>query len=256
MQTRLVKVVPDNVGWLEWGWDLAKKHPGKAAGLVVAAPFALPLEAAVLTGGLFLGGVTALVVGAAGELVQSPEQIEKIEFAKASKLLDREGTPVAVNKIYARHPNVARSNVVVPSEIFHSSMVAEQIADLVSYIRSVVAARRISISVYSESGSALKAQAVVQSGEAGVRGHLGSARHHSVSLNYDHPIIVPVSTSLFWLRSFPEIEAAFNGARSGRIERNVSIDTTFGLSASLAKMAGIDVNWLGKQRFEIEAEFG
>lgn len=256
MQTRLVKIVPDNVGWLEKSWNLAKKHPGKAAGVVVATPFLIPLEAVLATGGLLVGGTTALVVGAAKELFFVPEQIEKIESSKASNLLDREGTPVTANRIYARHPNIARSNVVIPSEIFHSSMIAEQIADLVGYIRSVVAARRISISVYSESGAALKAESVVQSGKAGIKGHVGSVRHHSVDLKYDHPIIVPVSTSLFWLRSFPEIEAAFNGARSGRIERNVSVDTTFGLSASLAKVAGIDMSWLGKQRFEIEAEFG
>ncbi len=45
------------------------------------------------------------------------------------------------------------------------------------------------------------------------------------------------------------------GAKKGPVKRSVSVDTTFGLSASLAEQAGIDASWLGKHSFNVQASF-
>ena len=256
MRTKLVKIVPDTVGWGEWLWDKAKNNPGRAAGLVVAASFAIPLEATVLFGGALIGGITALTVGAVSEFVTSPDQFEKLPLKEAYALRDIEGVPISVNQMYARHPNLDYNNVVLLAENFHSRVIAEQIADLISYIRSVVAAKYINIAVYAESGAHLDATGLTKVGNVSVQGHSGTARHHSAENSYAQQIIVPATRSLFWMRNFPEVQAALIGSKEGSFTRSVKVDTTFGLSASLAKVAGIDINWLGKQRFVIRVDYG
>lgn len=145
---------------------------------------------------------------------------------------------------------------VIPASSFHNQIVGEQIAHLVAFIRGTVAAREIKISVFSESGASVAVTGRAQRSDLNIEAHAGSARHHSVELRYEQAEIVPSDSVPFWMKSFPEVVAAFHAASKGSVTRSVSIDTSFGLSASLAKSAGIDTNWLGRQRFDIEIKFG
>ena len=255
MQTQLVKIVPDAVSWSDWAWEGVKENPGKTVGLSLVAVSLLPLEAGVAATGAVIGGIAGLAVGAVGSFFRSSETIPEMELKDSSNLSDVYGAPISHGKVYAYHPDLSRKGVVISADAFHSTIVSEQIADLAAFIRSKVRAETIDIAVFAESGVAVAVDTALPSDTLGIKAHAGSARHHSLELRYDEPELVPLRRNPFWLQSFPEIGTAFEDARKGKVKRSVSVDTTFGLSASLAKVAGIDANWLGKQRFEVEATF-
>lgn len=252
MQTRLIEIIPDVVetqeGWGDWATRNVKENGWKAAGAAVVVSPILPVGiGAVAVGAGLVSGVQNGVAWLRGT-----DTVEKLEYSKAQALRDEQGLPVQVSRTYAFHPDEARLNLVVSASEFHNLIIGEQIADLVSFIRSSVRAESIDIEVEAE-----------KAGKAagGFLSHFtfkaegGVAKHHSVQLRYDDPEIIAAEERPFWLRLFPEITAAFKGAQKGCVKRSVSVDTSFGLSASGAKQAGIDLSWLGKQKFNIEAKF-
>jgi hypothetical protein len=252
LQTHLVEIVADSdeteESWADWATRHVKDNGWKAAGAaVVVAPIIPAGIGAVAVGAGLVSGVQNGIAWLRGS-----DSIQKIELSRSTTLHDEHGQPVQLGHIYAVHPDEARATLLIAAPDFHSTMVGEQIADLVSFIRSAVRAESIFIEVESEA-----------SGSAGgsfwsrftLKGEAGVAKHHSVELDYVEPDIVPMAADPFWLRMFPEIAAAFQGAKRGAIKRSVSVDTTFGLSASLAEQAGIDGRWLGKQKFNIRAKF-
>ncbi|MFC3672784.1 hypothetical protein [Novosphingobium pokkalii] len=251
MQTRLIEVVPDMESWPAWGARLIRKNPAKTIALASATPIvavaAIP-TAATLTG--------VAVVSVIADLWLSDEKIKRVQIKDALALRDPNGDAPETNRIYAFHPDRSRETLVIQAASFHSQIIGEQIAHLVAFIRSTVAAREIKISVFSENGATVAVTGPVQAEDLNIKAHAGSARHHSVELRYDEPEIVPSNGLPFWMKAFPEVVAAFYGATKGSVNRSVLIDTSFGLSASLAKSAGIDTNWLGRQRFAIDAKFG
>ena len=251
MQTRLIEVVPDKESWPAWGSRLIRQHPAKTAAAIIATPIvaisAIP-TAATLTG--------VVVVSAIADLWLGNDKIKRIHAGDALVLRDPEGEAPEANRIYALHPDRSRESLVIPASSFHSLIIGEQIAHLVAFIRGTVAAQEIRISVFSENGATVAVAGPAQANDLNIKAHAGSVRHHSVDLRYEQPEIIQRDGVPFWMKSFPEVVAAFHGASKGSVARSVSIDTSFGLSASLAKSAGIDTNWLGRQRFDIEAKFG
>ena len=251
MQTRLIRVVPDKENWAARGNRIVRQHPAKFAVVVGATPViaisAIP-TAATLTGAAVLSIVADLWFG--------DDKIKRIPVKASLGLRGPEGEALEVNRVYAFHPDRSRESLVIPASSFHSVVISEQIAHLVAFIRSMVAAQEIRISVISENGAAVAVAGPAQATDLNIRANASSARHHSVDLRYEQPEIIPAEAVPFWMKSFPEIVAAFHGASKGSVARSVSIDSRFGLSASLAKSAGMDTNWLGRQRFDIEAKFG
>jgi hypothetical protein len=252
VQTHLVSIVPDIVvaeeTWTDWATRNVKENGWKAAGAaVVAAPI---IPAAVGTIAVGAGLVSGVQNGFAW--LRGADTIEKLEYSKAGGLRDEHGLPVQVNVTYAVHPDVAKPNSVVVASEFHHVIVREQIADLVAFIRSAVRAVAIRIEVESEGSG--KAEGSFFS-RFSLKADGAVTKRHSIELEYDDPRKVEATERPYWLRLFPEIVAAFNNAERGTIKRSVSVDTTFGLSASLAKQAGIDLSWLGRQRFDVEAKF-
>jgi len=251
MQTRLIEIVPDSESWPAWGSRIVKQHPLKTVAVAVATP--IVAIAAIPTAATLAG---TAVVSVLGDLWLGEDRIKRVDAKNALVLHDPEGDAPEANRIYAFHPDRSRANLVIPAASFHSQIVGEQIADLVAFIRSTVAAREIRISVYSENGASVAVSGSPQVEDLEIKAHANSSRHHSVDARYDMPEIIPISDLPFWMKSFPEMVAAFHGASKGSVARSVLVDTSFGLSASLAKSAGIDVNWLGRQRFDVEAKFG
>lgn len=252
MQTRLIEIIPDVVeaeeGWADWATRNLKENNWKAAGAAFAIRPIIPVGVgAVAVGAGLVSGVQNGVARLRGT-----DAVEKLEYSKAEALRDEQGLPVQLNRTYAFHPDETRLNYVISASELHDLVVSEQIADLVSFIRSSVRAVSIEISVESErSGKAVGGFLSLLK----IKAEGGVAKHYSVRLRYSDPEVITSEERPFWLRLFPEIVAAFKDARKGCIKRTVSVDTSFGLSASVAKRAGIDLGWLGKQKFNIEAKF-
>ena len=233
------------------GARLIRKNPAKTAAAISATPIiaigAIP-TAATLTGVLIASTVADLWLG--------DEKIKQFQIEDALALRDPDGDAPETNRIYALNPDRSRETLIIPAALFHGQIIGEQIAHLVAFIRSTVAAQEIKIIVSSENGATVAVTGPVQADDLNIKAHAGSARHHSVELRYDEPEIVPSNGLPFWIKAFPEVVAAFHGATKGSVNRSVVVDTSFGLSASLAKSAGIDTNWLGRQRFAIDVKFG
>ena len=251
MQTRLVEIIPDievaEENWTDWATRNVKENGWKAAGVaVVAAPIIPAGVGAMAVGAGLVSGIQNGITWLRGT-----DTIAKIEVSKASGLRDAQGLPVQAHQIYAIHPDDARANLVVVASEFHDLIVREQIADLVAFIRSAVRALSIKISVESEK----KGSASGLFSRFSLKADGGVVKHHSVELEYEEPEVVNIVDQPFWLCQFPEIVAAFKGAQRGTMKRNLSVDTTFGFTSSLAEQAGIDLIWLGKQRFVVEVKF-
>jgi hypothetical protein len=60
---------------------------------------------------------------------------------------------------------------------------------------------------------------------------------------------------LVWIDDFPEIKAAAEHARHGKMKVSQSTDLSFDIEASAAKVAKIDSGWLSTFEFIVEAEF-
>lgn len=254
MQTHLIKIVPDpepsseEENWTDWATRNVKENGWKAAGAaLIAAPIIPAGIGAVAVGAGLVSGVQNGIAW-----LRRTDSIQKIELSTAISLHDGQNKPLQVDQVYAVHPDETRPNLVIVASEFHNVIVGEQIADLVNFIRSSVRANSIKIDVESERQGSASGGFLSR---FSFKAEASSRKHHSVDLEYDDPSIVPSSAKLFWLHLFPEVIAAFQGAQRGSVRRSVSIDTTFGVSAALAKHAGIDTSWLGRQRFEVAAKF-
>lgn len=251
MYTRLIEVRPDQESWAAWGTRLVRTNRVKTVAAVVATPI---VAVAAIPTAATLG--TVAVASVLADLYLGDKQIKQVPVRDVAVLRDPDGEIPNVNEIYAFHPDRSRERLVIPASTFHSLIIGEQIADLVAYIRATVAAKEIRIGVYSENGAKMAVSAPVKASDLEIQAHAGSTRHHSVELRYEDPEVVAINGTPFWMRAFPEVVASFHGATRGSVTRSVSVDTSFGLTASLAKAAGMDANWPGRQRFEIEATFG
>lgn len=251
VHTRLIEVTPDQESWAAWGTRLVRTNPGKTVAAVVATPI---VAAATIPTAATLG--TVAVASIVADLYFGGKQIKQVPVRDVAVLRDPDGEVPTVNEIYAFHPDRSRERLVIPASTFHNLIIGEQIADLVAYIRSTVRAKEIRIGVYSENGAKMAVSAPLKASDLEIQAHAGSTRHHSVELRYEDPKVIAIEGMPFWMGAFPEVVAAFRGATRGSVTRSVSVDTSFGLTASLAKAAGMDANWLGRQRFEIEASFG
>jgi len=251
VHTKLIEIVPDitvtEENWADWATRNVKENGWKVAGAAVVAAPVIPVGVGAIAVGA--GLVSGIQNGVAW--MRGSEKIDKLEFSKSEDLRDEHGMPVQINRIYAFHPDEARQKLVIIASEFHNVVISEQIADLVSFIRGSVRAVSIYITVESERKG--KVGGLLSRFSFKAEGSV--AKHHSVELHYDDPEILPSTERPYWLCLFPEVVAAFRGAQKGSIKRSVSVDTTFGLNSSLAEQAGIDFDWLGRQKFNVEARF-
>lgn len=254
MQTRLIQIISDTQpgeeeeGWAEWATRGVKENGWKVAGAAIIATPVLPAAmGSIAVGAGLVSGVQNGVAWLNGS-----DEIRKIPLSEAKELRDEHDLPLQVDEYYALHPDESRQNVVILASDFHNVIVGEQIADLVTFIRGSVCAREIRIEVESERSGKLGGSFLSR---FSLKAGGGVTKHHSVELSYDDPEVVPMHSEPYWLHLFPEIITAFRGAKKGSIKRSVSVDTTFGLKSSVASKAGIDGDWLGRQKFIVHAQF-
>ena len=184
-------------------------------------------------------------------------EFEQLPVSQALMLRDRDGDAVEIDRIYARHPlRKAFPVTVVAAETFHSHMISDQMADIARFLKAHVLLRDLRITVSSATGAKLDGTVTKAGQDFGIKAHLNSSLHHELVQHEENPVIVPYSCEPYWIENFPEIRAAIAHSSKGSMTRTIGMNTTFGLTASVAEQAGIDADWLSMQLFRIEATYG
>ena len=253
MKTQLVRIVQDKEGWIDWAVRQVKENPGKsAAAAAVGAPFlAFELPVALASGAAIAGG------GLVWDWWTGSDRIEQIPLSKAIALQDRDGHALKVDQIYAHHP-LRRTfpSTVIAADQFHSQMISDQMADIARFLKAHVLLKELRITVSSANGAKLDGTATSGAKDLGIRAHMNSSLHHELFQVEENPVIVPYEFEPYWMTEFPEIRAAVAHSSKGSMTRTIGIDTSFGLTASVAQQAGINADWLSKQLFKVEATYG
>jgi hypothetical protein len=221
-----------------------------------AAPIAL-----VGAGPLVLGSATAAAVAfiAGGEWRhqrRSNTGIVIIDPAEAARFRALGGDVLREGPVYARHPKPSKRDLLIPAKRFHQHIVNEQIADLVTYLRSTVHVSVLEIRIRSEKGVTVGSNGILKSIPLTARltGKASDETAFSQSFNRPSRLTAPLADG-DWLADFPHIVAAAEKARHGFMRLAQTFDFSFDLEIGTAKVAGIKADWLSTYTFEVYAEF-
>lgn len=158
---------------------------------------------------------------------------------------------------YIRHPKKARTDCLIPADQFHSFVVREQIADIVSYVRANARVKRLRVSIDSGVGATINAKGIVEGmpleGSASVK----ESRAHEVIIECDAPLKASEKRRDFiWMDDFASTVAAVDDFTGGTIEINEHYDLSFGLDAKVAEMISVGASWMRNYRYHVSCELG
>ena len=149
---------------------------------------------------------------------------------------------------YIRHPKKARTDCLIPADQFHSFVVREQIADIVSYVRANARVKRLRVSIDSGVGATINAKGIVE----------GMPLEGSASVKEcDAPLKASEKRRDFiWMDDFASTVAAVDDFTGGTIEINEHYDLSFGLDAKVAEMISVGASWMRNYRYHVSCELG
>ena len=158
---------------------------------------------------------------------------------------------------YIRHPKQARTNHLIPADRFHSYIVREQIADIVSYVRANAPVKRLHVSISSGAGASARLKGVVEGvpleGSASVK----ESRAQEVIIECEVPLKASEKRRDYvWMDDFSSTVAAVDEVTGGAIEINESYDLSFGLDAKVAEMMEVSADWMQTYRYHVSCELG
>lgn len=231
----------------------AKERPYLAAAVVPVALLAtkpIIIASSVALAGAVIGGGEWRRQKArnAGMTVLDPEE------ARGFRVLG--GEVVQQGAIYARHPKPSKQDLLIPAKRLHQVVVNEQIADLVSYLRSTVRVSRLDIYIKSDRGLNVSANGVLKA--VPFRSRITGRQRDETAFHqtFDRPGRPLSNTANYvWLDDFPHIQAAAQNARHGSMKVAQAFDFSFGIEADAARLAGIKAEWLSTYTFQIDADF-
>jgi hypothetical protein len=182
-------------------------------------------------------------------ILHEEDEIRRFRNPLGANLLD--------DVYYIRHPKKSRTDCLIPADQFHSYIVREQIADIISYIRANVQVKRLRVSIDSGVGASVNAKGVFD----------GLPLEGSVSVKQSsaHEVIIECATPLrasekrrdfIWLDDFASTVAAIDEVTGGSIEINEDYDLSFGLNAKLAAMISVACSGKMNYRYHVSCELG
>lgn len=255
MQTRLIEIVAARAepGSVATWRERIRVNPkvglaGAAVGLAL-----LPVGAVSAAGAAIAGGAAGMFLSRRAGV----RQITQVTEQEARRFRDQRDQRLVTGSIYAAHPMLRKQNSFITAPDFNDHVLSEQMARIVTFLRSRVPLRSLVIDVVSEETGKIYGAVPTSAGKAKVSMEAGTSRAHSLELELNDPVIQPLPRDeLFWMRLFPEIVSGVEGATGGRLVRTCRVNTSFGLSLDLAKTAGIGADWLKNRMFQISATFG
>lgn len=209
--------------------------------------------------GIVAAAATALAATGALEarhrMLRREDGITAIPFLDAVDLYDVAGAPLKPGRVYARHPKATKADRLIVAKDLHAFIVREQIAEIVQYMRSRLHLSSLKVSVSSSQSGRFFAGGTLKAVPFSARISGKKEEAYAVEWSSHRPVRMAHDGPLIWIDDFPEIKAAAEKARHGRMKVSQSADLTFDIEAQAAKVAKIDSGWLSTFEFVVEAEF-
>jgi hypothetical protein len=223
------------------------------AGMVAAVPF----EAAAAMGGAAVAGATAAAGTAVAIWQQQPRPVTDIEDPEElRKFTHYEGDEWVVGAYYVEHPK--RSKYLISPSEFHKTIAKEHLHEIVTLLRSKLLVTHAEVMMKSRktAGAGIKATHEGVTGE--FAGTFEDSRILRMVFDYQNPVLVPLNTErpLLWKERFKIIHSAVENATSGSLQFEENVDMRFGFTADLAKMVGVEMNWLSTETLSVNVQFG
>lgn len=153
---------------------------------------------------------------------------------------------------YIRHPKEVKTRCLIEAEKFHEFIYREQIAEIVSFLRSNFMVKHLTISV--EDGLDFNAFTRVPIEGMQFEGNVSIKKSNSKELVIDCPQGLRLSekrTDYIWINDFQDLIAVADNFSGGEFKHVIKIDNAFGLGIEEAKTIGVGLSWLQKSKFEI-----
>ncbi len=150
-----------------------------------------------------------------------------------------------VNDVYyIRHPKKIKTDILIPASEFHSYIMREQLADIVSYIRANLRVTALDIEITRKNGASVSTKGVFDGIQLEGKATLNKSRANKVTIQCDQPLKVSEKRQNYiWMDEFPHIVAMLDEADEGTFTVSESYDLSFGLGLDLAEQIGVDLEW-------------
>lgn len=180
-------------------------------------------------------------------ILSEPDEISRFRNPYNEDLVD--------DVYYIRHPKTARTNWLIPATRFHAHVIGEQISEIVSYIRANASVKYLRVSITDMAGARLGANAVIKDVKVEGKAEVSLSKNHEVIITCHAPLKASEKRNDYvWINDFQTTRAAIDEMASGRFEIRQRSDFSAGLSAEVAKMAGVSAEFTKCYDYHVECE--
>ena len=169
-------------------------------------------------------------------VLSKDDEIERFKDPRGNELVD--------DIYYIRHPKKTKTDCLIPADKFHSFIAREQIADIISYVRSNLNVLSLDLSISNEA-----AGKVVLSGDLSGLPLEGNAQFakkdkYTATIKCTKPLKPSEKKKEFiWMDEFANTQSIVDDAESGTFSIRESFDLSFGMGAKDANRIGINLDW-------------
>jgi len=182
-------------------------------------------------------------------ILHQEDEIKRFHNPLGARLLD--------DVYYIRHPKKARTDCLIPADQFHSFVVREQIADIISYVRANARVKRLRVSIDSGVGASINTKGIVEGIPLEGSASINESRMHEVIIECDAPLKASEKRRDFiWMDDFASTVAAVDDLTGGTLEINEHYDLSFGLDAKVAEMISVAASWMRNYRYHVSCQLG
>lgn len=151
---------------------------------------------------------------------------------------------------YIRHPKKIRTDILIPASEFHSYIIREQLADIISYIRANLKITALDIEITRKNGVSVSTNGVFDGIQLEGKATLKKSSSNKVTIQCEQPLKVSEKKQNYiWMDEFPHIIAMIDEANEGTFTVSESYDLSFGLGLDLAERIGVNLEWSGNFTF-------
>lgn len=160
---------------------------------------------------------------------------------------------VHFNQYYIRHPKKGRDHWLIESEKFFPFIMREQIAEIISFLRSNTSLKYLKIVLNNNLSGNITAGVPLDGIPLEGFANLDIRNENELIINCPEGLKVSErKTDFVWIKDYPELMATIDGFKGGdEFKHTIKKNYSFGLGVKEANVIGVDANWLKEQSFQL-----